>query len=135
MSRENGVLVRRGIEAWNRGDFDAFSELAHPDSVWVPAVAQLVEGEEAVYRGLSGLRRFWEDWHGGVFDFRFREEDIRDLGDTVLVLSRVSATGRASGVDLDTPFGMVLTIQGGRLIRMVSYPDREEALEAVGLSE
>ena len=135
MSRENVELVRQGLEAWNRGDLDAFLERAHPDCEWVPAVAQQVEGENAVYRGISGLRRFWEDWHGGVFDFQFREEDIRDLGDTVLVLSRVSATGRASGVDLDTSFGMVLTIEGGRLIRMVSYPDREQALEAVGLQE
>ena len=87
MSRENVELVRQGIEAWNRGDLDAFLELAHPNSEWVPAVAQLVEGEDAVYRGTSGLRRFWEDWHGGIFDFQFREADIRDLGDTVLVLT------------------------------------------------
>lgn len=96
---------------------------------------RLVEGENAVYRGIPGLRRFWAEWHGGTVDFRFGAADIRDLGDTVLVLSQVSTTGRASGVDLETPFGMVLTIEGGRVLRMVSYRNREQALEAAGLRE
>jgi len=36
MSQENVEIVRRGIEAWNRGDMDAFRELHDPDAVLRP---------------------------------------------------------------------------------------------------
>ena len=134
MSQENVEATRRGIAAWNRGDFDAYLELAHPDIEWYPVIAQLVEGQSTVYRGIPGMRRFWEEWHE-VFDFRFDETDIRDLGDRVLVLSHVSVTGRASGVDLDTPLAMVVTFEDGLAIRTVSYLDHAEALRAVGLPD
>ena len=138
MSRENAEAMRRAIEAWNRDDFDAYMELvrelAHPDLEWYPVIAQLVEGQQTVYRGIEGMRRFWEDWHE-VFDFRFHETEIRDLGDKLLVLSRASVSGRASGVALETPLAMVSTFQDGLMIRSESYLDHADALAALGLSE
>jgi hypothetical protein len=138
MSRETVEAMRHAIEVWNQDDFDAYLEvvgrIAHPDLEWFAVIAQLVEGQESVYRGLPGMRRFWEDWHE-VFDFRFDKTDIRDLGGTLLILSHVSVTGRTSGVGLDTPLAMVAKFEDGRLIRLDSYLDHTEALEAVGLSE
>ncbi len=136
MSRENAEAMRRAIDVWNRGDFDAYlelvEELVHPEVEWYPVIAQLVEGQQTVYRGIAGMRRFWEDWHE-LFDFRFDETEIRDLGDTLLVLSYVSVTGRSSEVGLDAPLAMVVTFEDGLLIRSDSYLDHAEALEAVGL--
>ena len=138
MSEENEEAMRRALELWNRGDLDVFmelmEELMHPDLEWYPVIAQLVEGPETVYRGISGMRRFWEDFHE-VFDFRLGETDIRDLGEKLVVLIDASVTGRSSGVDLETPLAMVCTFDGGRMIRMDSYLDHAEALEAAGLSE
>ncbi len=138
MSQENVEAMRRAIEIWNRGDLDAYleliQELVHPELEWYAVIAQLVEGEQTVYRGIDGMRAFWDDWHE-VFDFRFDETEIRDLGDTLVVLSQVAATGRTSGVGLETPLAMVVTFDGGRVIRQHSYLDHAEALEAVGLRE
>jgi ketosteroid isomerase-like protein len=134
MSQENVEFVRRGIEAWNRGDLDRVLEGAHPNIELTPVIAQLVEGGDSVYRGLSGLRRFWEDWRV-AWDFRFSEVDIRDLGEAVLVISRVSVTARATGLDLDTPMAVIFSFEEGRMVRMVSYLDAAEALEAVGPRE
>ena len=130
--------MRRAIEVWNRDDFDEYlrlvEQLVHPDIEWYAVIAQLVEGKETVYKGTSGMRRFWEDWHE-VFDFRFDETDIRDLGDKLLVLSHASVTGRGSGIDLSTPLAMLVTFEGGQIIRSDSFLDHAEALEAAGLSE
>lgn len=138
MSEENVESMRRAIEVWNRDDFDEYlrivEELVHPDIEWYAVIAQLVEGKEAVYRGVSGMRRFWEDWHE-IFDFRFDETSIRDLGDRLIVLSHVSVTGRGSGIDLGTPLAMLVTFEGDRIIRSDSFLDHAEALEAAGLSE
>jgi ketosteroid isomerase-like protein len=138
MSQENVDAMRRAIEIWNRDDFDAYlqmvEELVHPDLEWFAVIAQLVEGQDTVYRGITGMRRFWEDWHE-VFDFRFDQTDIREVGGKVVVLSHATVTGRGSGVNLDTPIAMVLTFEGKRLIRSLSYLDHAEALEAAGLED
>jgi ketosteroid isomerase-like protein len=138
MSEENVESTRRAIEVWNRDDFDEYlrtvEELIHPDIEWYAVIAQLVEGKETVYRGISGMRRFWEDWHE-VFDFKFDETDIRDLGDRLVVLTHVSVTGQGSGVELSTPLALLLTFEGDRIIRSDSFLEHDEALEAAGLSE
>jgi ketosteroid isomerase-like protein len=134
MSQQNVALVQRGAEAWNRGDLDTVLEGAHPNIEITPMIPQLVEGGDSVYRGLSGVRRFWEDWRI-AWDFRFGEVDLRDLGETVLLISHVSVTARSTGLDLDTPMAAIFSFEDGRIVRMVSYLDAAHALEAAGLSE
>jgi hypothetical protein len=103
MSQENVDAVRRAIEVWNTDDLDAYlaiiEELVHPDLEWYAVIAQMVEGQDSVYRGVAGMRHFWEEWHE-VFDFRFEDTDIRETAGKVVVLTRAVVTGRGSGVDL-----------------------------------
>jgi ketosteroid isomerase-like protein len=107
---------------------------AHPALEWHPAIAQSVEGPGTVYRGVAGVRQFWKDSHE-VFELGFGETEIRDLGDKLLALSQVSVAGRASGVDLEAPLAMVMTLENGLVVRADQYLSHAEALEAVGLSE
>ena len=134
MSRENVEVLRRGLEAWNRGDLEAMLEALDPEVEMTPVIAQLVEGGDVVYRGIPGARRFWEDWRIG-WNFQFGDLDLRDAGDTVVMITQVSVTSAASGLDLDTPMAALCEFRNGRLIRMTSYLDPAEALEAVGLQE
>jgi ketosteroid isomerase-like protein len=138
MSRQNVELMGRGIAAWNSGDLErylqAIEETVHPELEWHAVIAELVEGRAAVYRGHEGMRQFWHDWHD-VWDFHFDDLDFRDLGETLVVLAQISATGRASGAQLKTPLAMVATFSDGLLIRLESYLDHEEALAAVGLRD
>jgi ketosteroid isomerase-like protein len=126
------------MEVWNRGDYDEWTaligQLAHPELEWYPVIAQLVEGPETVYRGLDGMGQFWSDWHE-IFDFQFEDAEIRDLGDTLVVLSQVSVKGRGSGVGLETPLAMVVRFEEGRLRRLDSYLDPAEALRAAGVPD
>ena len=43
--------------------------------------------------------------------------------------------GKASGVETETPLALVTEIRDGKTISIRGYLDREEALEAAGLSE
>jgi ketosteroid isomerase-like protein len=134
MSREHVEAVRRGVEAWNRGDLDGWLEVMDPDVELTPVIAQLVEGGDAAYHGVSGARRFWQDWRID-WDFQFADLDLRDADDDVVMIAQASVTSQSSGLDLDTPMGAVCTLRNGLLIRMTSYLDPAEALEAVGLRE
>ena len=58
MSQENVENVRRGIDAWNRGNIDE----------WLAGFAPEAElhttgrfPDHAVYRGLAGLERYWAE--------------------------------------------------------------------------
>jgi len=50
-------------------------------------------------------------------------------------LVHTCASGRASGVDVDVRVAHVLTFEGGKCLRYVSYLDRDEALKVAGLDE
>ena len=130
--------MRRGIELWDRDELEPylalFEEFAGEDFEFHPVIAQAVEGERRIYRGIDGVRRFWMDSHA-VFDLRFGETEIRDLGDRLVVLGQVSATGRGSGLDIETPFAMVVDYEGERRTRIVQYLDHDEALEAAGAAD
>lgn len=134
MSQENVEALRRGLEAWNRGHLDAVLELLDPDVEMRPVIAQLVEGGEVVYRGISGARRFWEDWRI-AWNFQLGDLDLRDAGDDVVMITRVSVTSETSGLDLETPMAAVCRFRDGRVLRMTSYLEPSRALEAVGLPE
>src|ERR1044071_5487243 len=70
MSQENVEItegfenLRRGVEAWNREDLDAFLETWHPDCEWRPAFPRSLEGVGAVYQGREGIARAWEGVRG-----------------------------------------------------------------------
>jgi hypothetical protein len=60
--------------------------------------------------------------------------EVRDLGDRVIAFGHIHARGRESGLDLDSPTGLVLRCgqQGGK---GRGLPQLADALEAAGLRE
>jgi ketosteroid isomerase-like protein len=50
-------------------------------------------------------------------------------------LCQLHATGKGSGVTLDTPIAYVHTLRDGKLARTMAFVRHAEALEAVGLRE
>ena len=64
------------------------------------------------------------------------EEFIDAGGDQVLVFTREGGRGRGSGAEVEThPTGHLWTLRDGKAIRLQSYWERYEALEAAGLRE
>ena len=127
MSQENVELVRRVNAAFGARDIDALLAEHHPN-VEIVVLRSEIEGP---YRGHHGLRRMAADVFAA--DFEMRIDEIRDCGNRVLVLGHQHATVR--GARWDHVLAEVYEIDEGKVARMQAFPTREQALEAVGLSE
>ena len=131
MSQENVEVVRAAYDAFNARDVDGLLRLSAEDCEWQPLRAQL---EGIVYRGHQGVRQFVSDMDGDWEAFRIDPLEFHDSRERVAVVGRVSAVGQ-SGVEIDSIAGFVFELQRGRIRRIISHSDPEEALEAVELSE
>ena len=131
MSEERVEIVRRGIEAWNRHDFELGVQHLAPDVEWVPASPAAIE--RPVYRGLDevsrGFEAIWDSWD----TFEFDEHEVRDLGESVLWLGTVHMRGSTSGLELDQEFANLLDFAGDQVVRVRGFRSWQEALEAAGL--
>jgi ketosteroid isomerase-like protein len=136
MSQENVEFMRRQLDDWQRDDFDAFVSKTHPDIEWHAVLQRLVEGPESAFHGHEGVRRLWDAYRTEFDDFEVEVDAIRDVGDDrVVFLGRISWRGTASGIESESPFGMVVTVRDGKMLRSVDSLSHDEALKAVGLEE
>jgi ketosteroid isomerase-like protein len=136
MSQENVEIVRKVFDAAARGDAAAVFDLYDPYIVWDATRTErgavggkVVQGREDL---LKWLREWYEPWET-VDDIL---EELIDAGQQRVVSIMVQrGRGRASGIEVENRMGAVWTLQDDKIIRAVWFPSREEALEAVGLSE
>jgi ketosteroid isomerase-like protein len=132
MSEENVEIGLAVIDAWNRGDHEAWLALWDEEAEFYPLRAQL-EGRS--YRGHDGLERFLaevtEEWD----EARFEIEETRDAREQVVGIGRFRARGRASGVDIDVPLGIFTRVRRGKIVFTRFFSDPADALEAAGLRE
>ena len=135
MSQENVEAVKRGLDAYNRRDVEALLEEADPEVEWHPALLAPLEGEPTVYRGHEGIRKFFRDVDDVLAEIKVEYSDIRDLGDRVLAIGRLHTRGNQSGAVSESPIASVSDFKNGKTIRVRTYLDPNEALEATGLSE
>lgn len=134
MPRDNVELVRSICEPWLRGDFDSM-DWAHPDIEYV-----IAEGPTpGHWTGLAGLAEGWRNWLSAWENFSAEVEAYREIDDErVLVLVDFRGRGRASGLEIgqmQSRGANVFHIRDGKVVKLVTYLDPAEALEAVGLRE
>ena len=144
MSSENVEVVRRWL-AWlpdlrdvDPADDHAAIEQAFRDYLdeefeiripsYYPDERPVFQGRDGLVRYVAWLRDSWSAW-------RPWPERFFDAGDRVVVFGRIVAKGRSSGVPIELTNALVFTIRNGRMTSMQVYPDRPEALKAVGLEE
>jgi len=136
MSQENMEAAKQGLEAWQRGDFDAWLASTDPAVEHHTVLERLVEGTGSCYRGHEGMRALWHSYRTEFEDFQVEAEELRDLGDDrVLLLGQVRWRGVASGIEVESQLGMILTYRAGKLTRSMDFLSHREALEAAGLSK
>jgi uncharacterized protein len=133
MAEGNLRLVARFIDAYNRRDGSTLEQLSDPELEWSPAIAQALE--QGVYRGHDGLRRYLADIEDTWDEMRIVIDDIRDMGDRIVLLGRVRGRGRLSGVVVDEPFGTFTELSEGKVARMRAFLAHDPALALAGLGD
>jgi ketosteroid isomerase-like protein len=117
-------LNRRDVEAWlhafdpNAEMYDLASGLTGPPR----------RGHDALREWVATVDEIWEDG-------RYEPGEFIVAGDCVVVAVRVRARRRDTGLTIDVSMFQVFDIYEGRIQRGRAYLDKEEALEAAGLSE
>jgi ketosteroid isomerase-like protein len=136
MSRENVEIVRRGIDAWARGDLDAW--VRGEDFVAAPDVEFHTTGlfaDERVYRGAEGLARLRAQFDEDIEGLSAAPSEIRAVGNKVFVALTVRGRGKQSKAGFEQPLWYVVTVRDGLIVRIDSYAAPTPALKAAGLSE
>jgi ketosteroid isomerase-like protein len=135
MSEENVEAFKRGTDAYNHRDVDALLEELDPEVEWHSALLIPFGGEGTVGRGHSGILKVLGEVYEALAEIHLDYSEIRDLGDRIVGIGRIRTRGKQSGVETEMAFGTVTDMKNGKAIRIWTYLDPQEALEAAGLSE
>lgn len=135
MSAENVEVVRTMFDSL--AEMDAFSptaasrllEICHPDVEW--DVSRLWPDGQ-IYRGRSGVVRFFRRWLGAWETYDFEVEEVLDAGAHVVVMLRERGRAKGTGAEVNHRFAQVWTLRDGRVVLWRAYAGREEALAALG---
>jgi hypothetical protein len=129
VSKENVEMVRAGYEHPD-GMGAAFGDRVAVDAEFD---FSSIYPDQPVINGLENLQRFRAE--GPWAQLKFEPERFIDVDEErVLVLVRAMATGEESGVRVATKAAHEFTFRDGLLVRVKVYGDRDQALQATGLS-
>jgi ketosteroid isomerase-like protein len=132
MSQENVELVKVGYAAFVRGDIAGVLEVLDPD---VEASDPFGFSTSDAYHGHDGFVQTVWDGLDAFEQYDIETEEFIDAGDDVIVSVRLSGVGRESGAIVDMRLFHVWTLRGGKAVLGRTFPTKDAALEAVGLSE
>jgi ketosteroid isomerase-like protein len=128
MSQENIERVKAGFAAHNRGDLDALVEFYDPDVVFETLLLGTHHGNEAI-------RLIYEENRKTLSGYDVVPVELIDAGERVVAVAQTVGAGTASQIAVDDRFAFVFTFKGKRCVREQAFRNKEEALEAVRLSE
>jgi ketosteroid isomerase-like protein len=139
MSEENVEIVRGVYKRWSEGDFRASVDLLDPHVVLVldPEFAPYLMSnpDEGAFYGIEAVAAYTRDILEPMTHLTMEAEEIAAAGDSVLVSVCQRGVGRASGAPTEMRYFTLWTFRGYKVIRIESFRERAEALEAAGLSE
>ena len=133
MTEWNVEIVRRLFHAQARGDLVTIQELYAPDIEWEDVSG--LWGDWGIRRGRKDVQDAFATWFEAFEEVTFLGEDFSDIGDHVVVSTRISGRGRGSGLAIDQLITLVWAVHGGRVTRVWGFRERREALDALGLAE
>jgi hypothetical protein len=138
MSQENVEVVKRAVAAVNQRDIHGYLACCTEDVQLITPIAEVA----GAYDGREGIRRFFADIADTGPDFKITIERLQAVGtERVLAFMQVTATGRVSGIPAGAEAGNVVEtgnvydFVGSKIQRIRIFANRNEALEAAGLSE
>ena len=111
----------------------AFEPVADPEIEWVNE--STVVAEQMVHHGLDGVMEFFDAILDAFEEVRQVPERFIDCGDQVLVFVHSEARALTAGLAIDEQWAHLITVRNGKIARVEQFRNRDQALEAAGLSE
>jgi ketosteroid isomerase-like protein len=131
MSQENVEMVRAALDAAGRNDWDAlFQDMAPGFELDMSRAVGPLHG---VFN-LDHVRQALVDFAGHWKSVRVEPHEFIEAGDLLIVPYSLHLRGR-EGIEVVSRPTTVWTIRDGAIERVSMYQERQDALEAVGLSE
>jgi ketosteroid isomerase-like protein len=131
MSEQALEVVTRALEAFDSGDRERILALTHRD--FEAVVSAEVSAEPDTYRGHDGIRRYLDSFDDAMEDIRFEGERYWEVGDSVVVVLRLTARGRRTAIAVEQRSAGVWTVREGKVRSIHSYASLAVALRSVGL--
>jgi ketosteroid isomerase-like protein len=132
MSPLNVEAVKRVYERWSQGDFATSIDVMDP---LVLLVMRPEFPDAGTYLGIDAVlgytRGFLDPWPRIAIE----AEEITEAGDTVVVAVRQSGVGSESGAATEFGYFHVWWFRGCKAIRLETFRELAEAVEAAGLPE
>jgi ketosteroid isomerase-like protein len=128
VAEENVEIVRRAYGSLARRDWDGLWAVAHPDF-------ELHTQLQGSYRGRDEAQRFVEDRIGIFESWKAEPEKFFESDDQVVVFVTQRAQPKGTSAVIEIKVGDVWTLRDGKVSTLETFPQREKALEAAGLSE
>jgi ketosteroid isomerase-like protein len=120
--------LRGSYAALNRRDIDGTMAVLDEHATWVEHSDMPEAGS---YRGRDTIRNFLEQFLDSWHDFEQHIEEVHEEEDCVLLFIRLTASGRGSGIDVESRYAHLWLMREGRGVRVDAYYDRESALAAL----
>ena len=130
MSQDNVEIVRRFVDAFQAGRRDDVVASLDDNVVWImpPIDAGVSHGVEATERAVVTWLSAWEDYSMEVVE-------LVEAGERVLGVFRQRGRAKAGGPEVDLTSACAFSLRASKIVRMEVFGTKQQALEAVGLSE
>lgn len=126
---------RRACAAVNRRDFEVLFLALDPGIEYFPAGDVLPPGMDSISHGHDGYEGVWRQLIDSFEDFRVEPQEVVDMGETLIACNRYVGHGSGSGVPIEIPLFQLIKLRNGLAFWQKDFSDRDEALEAAGLTE
>ena len=133
MKGSDADLITRMLHEWNEGDVDALVQAFDPEVEVRPALSTFLAS--MVYRGHEGVRTWYAETNEPWAQLQAEAERFIEAGDRTIVIVALHARVPGGEIDVAARIAHVVTVRGGRIVRLDGYDEPLKALAAVGLAE
>lgn len=133
MTDEDVSVVRAAYEAYGRGEVNRLLELIHPDLEWTYLDPSMEDPQPQTCHGREQLARvLGRQADRGLVS---QVEEIASSGDKVMVAVHTPGADQRRAWQSGDRSYLVLTIEGGRIVALRSFRERDDARGFAGLGQ
>jgi ketosteroid isomerase-like protein len=124
------------VEAFGLLNSDTYEQaLERIDDEFEMVTPAELASEPDTYRGVDGVRRWWESFLEVMEWVRLEVEEAHPVDDRRVILEFLIRTrGRSSGIETDQPAVALATARDGKLYRLAFFADLAQARAAAGVA-